>query len=151
LWVVELYLLFVAQRFKVFKKAANHRNSSWMGRSACSSFVNIGSATFGLPSFCRASGVMRENSSYFSKSQSRESRESLMMVMKEDFVEHYQQLLLEIMIDADSPTAGAPEGDDNTIAAWHSPSADICFKDLSLSIQVDENLINVIDKVTGRV
>jgi ABC-type multidrug transport system fused ATPase/permease subunit len=69
--------------------------------------------------------------------------------MKEDFVEHYPQLLLEIMIDADSP-AGEPEGDDN-IATWNYPGIDICFKDLSLSIQVGEKAINVVDKVTGRV
>jgi ABC-type multidrug transport system fused ATPase/permease subunit len=71
-----------------------------------------------------------------------------MMVSREDFVEHYPQLLLEITIEADSPM-GEPDGDN--MATWQYPGIDICFKDLSLSIQVGENSINVVDKVTGRI
>ena len=70
-----------------------------------------------------------------------------MMIYREDFVEHYPQLLLEITLEADT-SQDREEGD---VANWQYPGVDICFKDLSLSIQVGSSTINVVDKVTGRI
>ena len=70
-----------------------------------------------------------------------------MMLAREDFVEHYPQLLLEITMEADNPD---PDSDDETMH-WSYPGVDIAFQDLSLSIKVGDSTIRVVDGVTGRV
>ncbi len=67
----------------------------------------------------------------------------MMMVSKEDFVEHYPTLMLEITVD--NGVIDEEEG------KAEKPGVDITFQDLSLNIKVGATSIRVVNAVTGRV
>jgi ABC-type multidrug transport system fused ATPase/permease subunit len=72
-----------------------------------------------------------------------------MVISREDFVENYPQLLIEITMDADE-VMGELDGNGFDMD-WQYPGVDICFKEASLNIQIGENTIRVVDEVTGRI
>jgi ABC-type multidrug transport system fused ATPase/permease subunit len=67
-----------------------------------------------------------------------------MTVCRDEFIEHYPQLLLDIMLGDD---------DEDDIFAEQSDflGVDICFKNLSLSINLGKQSVKVVDGVTGRI
>ena len=130
------------QRFKGVKKTMNPQLSGT--RRSIREFSGV----FRRGSFGRGGG-MKDNSSFYSDQESNNlSRDSRMMISRPDFVEYYPQLLLEITTEADYQM-GEPDGDD--ASRGQCPGVDISFQDLSLSIKVGDNVINVVDKVTGRI
>ena len=70
-----------------------------------------------------------------------------MLVSKEDFTEHYPQLLLEVTVEDmdlfDDEEDGGLKDD--------SLGVDISFEDLSLAVNVGGNAFPVVDRVTGRI
>ena len=73
-----------------------------------------------------------------------------MVISRDDFVENYPQLLLEVTMDNDT-VMGEMDVDGDYGVDWQYPGIDICFRDLSLNIQIGENNIRVVDEVTGRI
>lgn len=66
-------------------------------------------------------------------------------INREDFVEHYPQLVIDIMLEDH-------EEDEIDIAGMPDLlGVDICFQDLSLSINLGQKTVKVVDEVTGRI
>jgi ABC-type lipoprotein export system ATPase subunit len=63
-------------------------------------------------------------------------------ISREEFIEHYPQLLLDIMTEDEDED----EYDDKTELL----GIDMCFRNLSLSIKLGKNNVKVVDNVTGR-
>jgi hypothetical protein len=78
------------------------------------------------------------------------TRDSLMVIARAEFVEHYPQLLLEVTMDGEVSPGGMDDNLESTLDLVY-PGIDITFKDLSLGIKVGDSNINVVDKVTGRI
>jgi ABC-type glutathione transport system ATPase component len=109
---------------------------------------------FGLPSPGRLSttrmSMTRRRSSFRSQgSAGPAAKDTRMVISRDDFVENYPQLLLEVTMDADSIMGELDADGDDT--DWQYPGVDICFKDASLNIQIGEKTIKVVDEVTGRI
>jgi ABC-type lipoprotein export system ATPase subunit len=64
-------------------------------------------------------------------------------ISREEFIEHYPQLLLDIMLEDDDEDAF---GDNTELLG-----IDMCFKNLSLSIKLGKSTVKVVDNVTGRI
>ena len=66
-------------------------------------------------------------------------------INREDFVEHYPQLLMDIMLEDH-------EEDDVDLSGMPDLlGVDMCFQDLSLSINLGQKTVKVVDEVTGRI
>ncbi|VEU38252.1 unnamed protein product [Pseudo-nitzschia multistriata] len=68
---------------------------------------------------------------------------STMMIGRKLFIEKYPQLLMDIMLKEE-------DGDDHT-ELIDICGVDLCFKDLSLSIKVGKQTVDVVNNVTGRI
>jgi ABC-type multidrug transport system fused ATPase/permease subunit len=86
-------------------------------------------------------------SKFVLKGKYAEGKQSI--IRRSDFIQHYPKFLLDLTSDFDESMAASmhPGGIDDALR----PGVDICFKDLSLAVQVAGNEINVVDHVTGRV
>jgi polyhydroxyalkanoate synthesis regulator phasin len=128
----------VQKRFKVIKKMTAPPVSS---RRGLSSIIMLGSIASRRPS-------MRGGPSVRSLGSQGQYRETIMVIGRAAFVEHYPRLLHEVTMEADSPLG---DDDFDFESRWNYPGIDICFLELSLLIKVGENAINVVDKVSGRI
>ncbi|KAL3921731.1 MAG: hypothetical protein SGILL_002591 [Bacillariaceae sp.] len=66
-------------------------------------------------------------------------------ITREEFIENYPQLLLDIMLEEEE------EDDYSTLSCMDFMGVDICFTDLSLSVKVGKRTAKVVDEVTGRI
>jgi hypothetical protein len=71
-------------------------------------------------------------------------------IRRDNFVAQYPQLLMEIAIDPDPVPMLSSMRSDSISAALHNMEVDITFEDLSLTVALGGNSINVVEKVTGR-
>lgn len=62
---------------------------------------------------------------------------------RDEFIEHYPQLLLDFMLE--------DEDEDDIGDKMEQQGIDMCFKNLSLSIKLGKNSVKVVDDVTGRI
>ena len=73
------------------------------------------------------------------------TKQSLMLVSKADFTEHYPQLLLEVTVEDADIFDDEEEGKEEILGV------DISFQNLSLAVNVGGSAFNVVDGVTGRI
>jgi ABC-type glutathione transport system ATPase component len=141
------YVCVTSQRFKALKKnsmaeatggrtnGSNRQNAR--KKSKRQSMIRKPSVAFRLASAndggSVASGTILGN-----------NNQSLMLVSKGDFTEHYPQLLLEVTVD-EADFLDDEEGQEEILGV------DISFKDLSLAVNVSGHPFNVVDHVTGRI
>jgi hypothetical protein len=71
-------------------------------------------------------------------------------IRRDNFVAQYPQLLVEIAIDPDPVPMLSSMRSDSISAELHNMEVDITFEDLSLTVALGGNAINVVEKVTGR-
>eukprot|EP00532_Pseudo-nitzschia_australis_P020819 CAMPEP_0168291848 /NCGR_PEP_ID=MMETSP0142_2-20121227/6616_1 /TAXON_ID=44445 /ORGANISM="Pseudo-nitzschia australis, Strain 10249 10 AB" /LENGTH=897 /DNA_ID=CAMNT_0008239483 /DNA_START=9 /DNA_END=2702 /DNA_ORIENTATION=+ len=70
-------------------------------------------------------------------------KKSHMMIDRKLFVQNYPQLLMDVMLKEDYR--------DDITELTDFNGVDLCFKDLSLSIKLGKQTVNVVNKVTGRI
>lgn len=112
----------------------------------------------GSGSNIRRSIAARRRSSFRSTSTGgnvNPAKDTRMMISKEDFVENYPQLLLEVTMDHESIMGDyEKDKDDDSVffgASWQYPGIDITFENLSLNIHIGKETLSVVDNVTGRI
>lgn len=161
----------IIKRFKTIKMMSGGaaRSEKARGRQSIFSFGSIsgalgmstsqdgclgGSPTSRISVFPRhVSSVLRRRSGMSAGSTDiGPSRDSLMVIARAEFVEHYPQLLIEVTMDHEA-SAGRVLDDEwkENLEELVYPGIDITFQNLSLAIKVGDSSINVVDNVTGSI
>ena len=89
-------------------------------------------------------GIGRKSSLVATKEQSIQFGGKQMMIERDFFVQNYPQLLVDVMLNKDEET-------DESGQAIECRGVDLCFKDLSLSVEIGKKKVNVVDRVSGRI